>query len=183
MGGLGIALIPVARDVGAGSFISGERPWYYQLLIGGGFGFLTAKAGWGIVELPYLAATKRFFVSIFKPLQLGIGEILFISFCAGVGEELLFRGAVQPFLGIWTTSILFVLIHGYLNPFNPPMMIYGIYMTVVIAVIGYFTEFYGILTAMAAHFTIDTYLLYELSVADIGGEDPNDPGSGESPTR
>jgi uncharacterized protein len=38
-----------------------------------------------------------------------------VSFFAGVGEELLFRGAIQPLIGIWLTSVIFIAIHGYIS--------------------------------------------------------------------
>ncbi len=34
-----------------------------------------------------------------------------IAFCAGIGEEILFRGALQPRLGIWFTAFLFAVAH------------------------------------------------------------------------
>ena len=84
-----------------------------------------------------------------------------------MGEELFFRCAVQPYLGVWITSFLFVLFHGYINPFNLPLTVYGIYMVLVIGVLGLFTEFIGIGTAMAAHTMIDVILIFRLSKADI----------------
>jgi len=82
-----------------------------------------------------------------------------------------FRGVLQPLLGIWTTSILFVLLHGYLNPFNLPLTFYGLYMVVVIGVMGLFTEHLGILTAMTSHTVIDYILLQKLSQVELP---PND---------
>jgi membrane protease YdiL (CAAX protease family) len=40
-----------------------------------------------------------------------IWEWFFLAIAAGVGEELLFRGALQPVFGLVTTSIMFGLIH------------------------------------------------------------------------
>jgi uncharacterized protein len=34
-----------------------------------------------------------------------------LAFSAGIGEEILFRGAIQPRLGIWITSFLFAIAH------------------------------------------------------------------------
>ncbi|MBK7566807.1 MAG: CPBP family intramembrane metalloprotease [Bacteroidetes bacterium] len=47
--------------------------------------------------------------------------MLFLSFCAGVGEELLFRGAIQPWLGIWLTALLFIF-YTDLNPKDKPLL-------------------------------------------------------------
>ena len=169
-GGVGALLIPYVRDVKFLEFMSGTEKYWLQLTIGILFGIITAKAGWQIIELPKLADTKTFFSKLIKPLKLNFGQIIFISICAGVGEELLFRGAVQPMLGIWITSILFVLLHGYLNPFNLPLTLYGIYMVLVIGVMGLMTEYFGILAAMIAHTLIDIILLRELSIASLPNE-------------
>lgn len=166
-GGIGVVLIPYVRDIGIIVFIIGFEPLWFQLIAGILFGIITAKAGWQMIELPIMVKTKNFFASLFKPLKLTNGQIVFISICAGVGEELLFRGAIQPLLGIWITAILFVLIHGYLNPFNLPLTYYGIYMVLVIGVMGLMTEHLGILTAMIAHTLIDIILLRKLSEASM----------------
>ena len=173
-GGLGVLFIPYARDTGITVFVSGNKQLWLQLTVGLIFGIITANAGWQIVELPKLEKTKVFFSEIIKPLKLNTFEIIIISVCAGIGEELFFRGAVQPMLGVWATSVLFVLLHGYLNPFNLPLTYYGIYMVVVIGVMGLFTENIGIVTAMIAHSIIDYILLQKLSHAKLP-EDASDP--------
>lgn len=173
-GGIGAALIPYVRDVGIAEFLIGNEPVWLQIIAGVLFGIITAKAGWQMIELPIMAKTRIFFGSLFKPLKLTNGQIVFISVCAGVGEELLFRGAIQPVLGIWITAILFVLIHGYLNPFNLPLTYYGIYMVLVIGVMGLMTERLGILTAMIAHTIIDIILLHKMSESSFPEEQDQD---------
>jgi membrane protease YdiL (CAAX protease family) len=173
-GGLGVGLVPFVRDLGIDVFFIGIEAFWIQVLVGLLFGIISAKAGWQIVELPMMAKTKTFFSSLIQPLKLNNIQIVFISICAGVGEELFFRGAIQPMLGIWITSILFVLLHGYLNPFNLPLTYYGIYMILVIGVMGLMTEHLGILTAMIAHTMIDIILLRELSVISVSNEMENE---------
>ena len=49
----------------------------------------------------------------------GFWHWLALALGAGIGEEILFRGALQPVLGIWFTSILFAIVHvqyGLLTP-------------------------------------------------------------------
>jgi hypothetical protein len=58
--------------------------------------------------------------------------------------------------------VLFVAIHGYLNPKNWKLSIYGAYMCLVIGGIGYLCDYLGITAAIAAHFAIDVVLLYAL---------------------
>jgi membrane protease YdiL (CAAX protease family) len=42
---------------------------------------------------------------------LGPGEIVFLAVASGVVEETLFRGAVQPLLGLWWTTAVFAVAH------------------------------------------------------------------------
>lgn len=170
-GGLGMIIIPFVRDVNAIEFLGGVDKYWLQVLLGISIGIVTAKAAWQIVELPFLSKTKTFFSDLIHPLKLDMIQIIFISICAGIGEELFFRGAIQPMLGIWLTAILFVLLHGYLNPFNMSLTIYGIYMVLVIGVLGLLTEHFGILTAIIAHTIIDIILLKELSAMPIQEEE------------
>jgi membrane protease YdiL (CAAX protease family) len=94
--------------------------------------------------------------------QLSFSEVLLISLSAGVGEEILFRGAIQPFLGVAVTSVLFVAVHGYLNPKDWRLSVYGVFMTIGIAWLGYLAETQGLLSAIIGHTIIDVYLLIYL---------------------
>ena len=92
-------------------------------------------------------------------------QIVFISFAAGFGEELLFRVAIQYFIGIWPTAILFVFIHGYLSLSDWRIFAYGVVMTVLSAGFGYLYLNYGIGASMTAHFLIDLLILGSLKLA------------------
>lgn len=85
--------------------------------------------------------------------------IIFVSLCAGIGEEIFFRGIIQPYLGIVVTAIIFVAIHGYLNPKNLKITVYGVYMVFAIMLLGYLTDKFGLITAITAHTVIDVVLL------------------------
>jgi Type II CAAX prenyl endopeptidase Rce1-like len=43
--------------------------------------------------------------------ELGVGQILMLGLSAGIGEEITLRGALQPRLGLFTTSLLFAALH------------------------------------------------------------------------
>jgi len=166
---LGGLVIEQFQDVRFFSLFQKATPWYQQIGIGLLYGTITALIGWYIVNMTFLSNTRTFFARLIQGLNLSVPDILFISFCAGAGEEILFRGAIQPYLGIWITAILFVAIHGYLNPKNWRISIYGVYMCIVIAGMGYLSDYLGITTAIAAHFAIDVVLLYALIKTDIPG--------------
>lgn len=159
---LGGLVIEQFQDVRFFSLFQTATPWYTQIGMGLVYGTIAAIIGWYIVTMAFLKDTKSFFAKLIQDLNLSVPDILFISFCAGVGEEVLFRGAIQPYLGVWITAVIFVAIHGYINPKNWRISIYGAYMCLVIAGIGYLCEDYGITTAIAAHFAIDVVLLYAL---------------------
>jgi uncharacterized protein len=140
----------------------GDGIFWRQLLYGSIAGFIIAVIAQLIITSPLLSKVNTSYANLIGRFNLTWSEIIFVSMCAGVGEELLFRGAIQPFLGIPVTSVFFVAIHGYLTPKNWRLSIYGVYMTAAIAVLGYFTERFGLLSAIAGHTVIDIYLLHHL---------------------
>jgi membrane protease YdiL (CAAX protease family) len=139
--------------------ILGKSSWYVQLGIGVATGLIAGKLSSMLILTKLMAPVRKKYEKMFDGLDLNTSEIWLISFCAGVGEELLFRGAIQPFMGIPVTSIIFVAIHGYLDPRNWRLSIYGIWMTLVIAWIGWATIQFGLITAIVAHILIDVVLL------------------------
>ena len=162
-GAVGWLIIVYFHHTSPVTLLEGPEAIGYQITTGVIYGAGAALLGWKIVELPYLKPTLRVFDGLIRPLKLSIPEIIFISCCAGIGEEILFRGAIQPYLGIWITSVLFVAMHGYLNPFNRRISVYGLFMTLTIAGLGYMTVYLGLLSAIVAHTVVDIILLYKLS--------------------
>lgn len=129
-----------------------------QLGLGGAIGTLLGLGARWVVSRPMLKPIAEKYSGMVYRMKLKSSGVYFLSFCAGFGEELFFRGAFQPLVGIWLAAIIFVAIHGYLNPMNWRVSLYGIYMTLAIALLGYLTEWWGIWTACAAHMAIDVVL-------------------------
>ena len=146
-----------------GSSIPLQTVW--GVILGGLVGFLA----WTLIKLPFFKVTLDFFVGIIGPWRLNILEIILVSCCAGIGEEILFRGAIQPHLGLVLTSILFVVLHGYINPFSGAMTAYGLFMIIAICLLGWTAVQIGLVAAMVAHTVIDIILLYLLSRAYVPG--------------
>lgn len=134
-----------------------------QLIFGFSFGAGTGLLALAIVRFPFLMETNNYYSELISSLSLNKKEIVFLSFCAGIGEEILFRGALQPLFGLWPVAIVFVAIHGYLNPFDWKLSIYGIYMVFVSAGFGYLFSNFGIWAAASAHFTFDVIMLSYLT--------------------
>lgn len=70
-----------------------------------------------------------------------------ISMMAGVGEEIAFRGALQPIFGLWPTSILFALFHMQYT-LTPATLI----ILVVALSFGWLRRKYNTTIAILAHF-------------------------------
>ena len=140
----------------------GNKGLLFQTFIGLTYGLFSGLLAWAFISTHFMAKIRWHYASLTKRLKLGMKEIIFLSFCAGIGEELLFRGSLQPIMGIWFTSFIFVALHGYLNPFKPKLFLYGMLMFGVILGLGYMCIKFGILTSMAAHFMIDVVLLIGL---------------------
>lgn len=99
-------------------------------------------------------------------MNLNLFDKLFLSFCAGFGEEILFRSGIQHWLGIWITSVLFVAIHGYLDPRNWRLSLYGLLILPFIVTLGFWLEPMGIWFCIAAHFGYDLMLFLSMDQED-----------------
>lgn len=146
---------------------SGPAPIWQQLLIGIPVGLAAAYIAKFIVHRDFMRGVRIRYARMIGDLNLDRSEIIFISVCAGVGEELLFRGVLQPILGVIFTAVLFVAIHGYLNPRDWRISVYGVAMTLIIVGLGFLTELYGVWTAAMAHTLIDVVLLADDSDDDL----------------
>lgn len=83
-----------------------------------------------------------------------------LSIFAGAGEELLFRGTLQPLLGIWFTSVIFVGIHGYFKFQKPGHWLFGGMMFGLSMLLGVLYSYTGLLSAMIAHAVYDMIMLW-----------------------
>lgn len=133
-----------------------------QLGIGIAYGLVAALLALWIISRDFFKKEKKFYHRVIFQLDLNFISIIFLSLCAGIGEEIFFRAGLQPLLGLWPTSVIFVLLHGYLNPYNWRISIYGIAMVFFIAGVGYLFREVGLISAMAAHIVLDIVLFMKL---------------------
>lgn len=99
-------------------------------------------------------------LELISSLKLNLPECVFLAFCAGFGEEFLFRGGIQFWIGPVFTSILFVAIHGYLDPRKWHVMKYGTMVLLFIFCISILKDSLGIWFCVSAHFFYDLVLFY-----------------------
>lgn len=139
--------------------IINERNFVVQLFFGSLHAIISLFFIMLVLNARFFETQKLKYINFVKNLKLNIPAILLISFCAGFGEELLFRFAIQRYFGIWPTAIIFIAIHGYLKPKKHTINIYGILMIFVAAGFGYLYEYVGIWSAILSHTLIDIILL------------------------
>lgn len=121
-------------------------------------GFIYAFTCYIIMQAPFFDTVPTKMDQLIGQMKLKIHDGIFLSLCAGVGEELLFRAGIQHYFGWFITSILFVALHGYLNPWNWRFSIYGLMVLPFIFLISIGFETFGLWFAIAAHFSYDAVL-------------------------
>lgn len=155
---VGLAIIYGFQENSVQSVLMGGEPYIWQLLYGLTYGVIASLVALTVIRLELLEPVSSFYSKLFENIDLSFEDIVFFSFCAGVGEEIFFRAAVQPFLGVWLTAILFIALHGYLNPQNWRLMIYGLLMVIITAGMGYLFIHLGLLAAISSHFIFDVVM-------------------------
>ncbi len=141
---------------------AGGRPLPTQMACGVSYGVIAALLIGGLffrTPLKEILADYEIIRYIMQ-LRLRAADILQISFVAGTTEEILFRGAIQPLLGIWWTSVIFVGLHGYFRWDTPRHLLFGGVMFGLSVGLGYLSRDIGLPAAMAAHGVYDLAMLF-----------------------
>ncbi len=102
---------------------------------------------------------KKTLAALFSGL--GAWGAFWLALVSSAGEEILFRGAIQPFLGIWFTSFLFGALHldpeGGVSVWTAWAVLAGVVLGGVVNVTG------SLWPAVAIHFTVNFIGLLALS--------------------
>jgi membrane protease YdiL (CAAX protease family) len=80
-------------------------------------------------------------------------EWLLIALAAGIGEELLFRGALQPVMGLGFTAAIFALVH-FQYGFSPIL----IFVAILALILGLIRRYFNTTTAIYIHVGYDFVL-------------------------
>jgi membrane protease YdiL (CAAX protease family) len=119
----------------------------------------------GIRFVPALAPLRNQLVELAIRADFSGLNPLWMAMFAGLGEEVLFRGAIQPIIGLWWSSLVFVLLHSGTYQFrslNWKKAVFAVLVFVVSLLLGYIFVNIGLLAAVVAHTTIDVVLLFGL---------------------
>ena len=108
----------------------------------------------GAPNLPGVRSIRRLYVEGLKPVfgNLSAMEIIAISVAAGVGEEMLFRGVLQPELGLVPASVIF----GLLHMGDSGTLVFGCWVMIMGAALGALAIWSGgLLAPIVAHAVYD----------------------------
>lgn len=119
----------------------------------------------GTVYLPTFAQLRSQLVELAERVDFSGLNPLWISMFAGLGEEVLFRGAIQPAIGLWWASVVFVLLHSgtyQLRSLNWKKAVMATLVFAVSLLLGYIFLHFGLLAAIITHVTLDVVALFGL---------------------
>ena len=140
-----------------------ENLTVFNLGIGIQLGVVYAYLALLFMQSPIFNEMPSHVENLVKSMNLNLIDCLFISICAGAGEEILFRSGIQFYLGPIITTLVFVAIHGYLNPFNWKMTLYGLIVLPFIFLISYGYNEFGLWFSIGAHFAYDFVLFFTIT--------------------
>jgi membrane protease YdiL (CAAX protease family) len=129
-----------------------------QLLVGQVLALIAAVASWVLFRLTARSASSARTIESYARLDLGGLNPLWISIAAAIGEEMLFRAALQPMLGVWIVSLLFLLTHVPVYRFRKldgAAIAQAASVFIGSVVLGYVFQYVGLLAAMLVHMWID----------------------------
>ena len=105
--------------------------------------------------------------AILKTMSSGVTNpaiALFLGFSAGIGEEILFRGAIQPRLGLGFTALLFAVVH---SQYGFSFAIVGILLVGI--VFGYQRKYMNTTACIITHGAYNSVVFLLSYFAGIGG--------------
>lgn len=153
--GIGLWLLWYFNDISVIEVLELDDIFTPKLLLGLEFGLFYGLIILGVSQLDIFKEMSSHQERLFKSLNLNWVDIIFMSFCAAFGEEILFRAGIQTWLGPWLTSFLFIAVHGYFNPTSLRKSMLGVILFPFILIISYSYETLGLWFCIAAHFSYD----------------------------
>jgi membrane protease YdiL (CAAX protease family) len=118
-----------------------------------------------VLKINALASFRRLVLELPARADFGGWNPLWFGLCAGIGEELLFRGSLQPLLGIWWTGLLFALAHygtGRFNSMNLMKCGYAAFLFLTSLMLGLVLLQIGLIAAVVFHSVGDAFIFFVL---------------------
>lgn len=155
---IGAAIIHFGHGASLPQVLLSGMPWLDQLGLGAALGLAVGLvSAVSTLRKPSAEAVRRTTAS-YARLDLSGWNPVWISLAAGISEELLFRAALQPLLGLWGASLLFLLAHARAYDFRRMdraalLQAGGVFGMGLAFGLGF--EYIGLLAVMLAHTVID----------------------------
>jgi uncharacterized protein len=141
------------------SLFTAGRPLATQILIGLVAGLALAFAVvLLLLKAPLFARLRDFIRSILAQLRPTGFDMLLVSLLAGFSEELFFRAALQPALGLWLAALVFALAHTGVSV-SPAKLAFAAFVFVMGLLLGTLYERAGLVAAIVAHAVYDLIFL------------------------
>lgn len=159
---IALVIIFVAQDEPRAVF-TGPMGWSSQFLYGLALSALAAVGSYASFRLTAQSEATRNTITAYGRLDLSGLNPLWISLAAAIGEELLFRAALQPLLGVWVTSIIFLLTHTPVYQFrklNRATLVQAAGVFGASVALGFVYQYVGLLAAVMVHTALDVVGLY-----------------------
>jgi hypothetical protein len=154
-----LALAILAMDGRTDALFAGwSIPW--QLAVGAGLGGAAGVNALFGYRYGLADAGSRTLVDGYGRLELAGWNPLRIAACAGLWEELLFRGALQPLIGLVPAAALFVLAHARGYRFRDmnrrvAIQVAGLFLAGI--AFGLLVRYVGLLAAIIVHTAVDVW--------------------------
>lgn len=129
-----------------------------QLLVGQVLALVAAGVSWVLFRVTANSASSARTIESYARLDLRGLNPLWISIAAAIGEEMLFRAALQPLLGVWIVSLLFLLTHVPVYRFRKldgATLAQAASVFAGSVVLGFVFDRVGLLASMLVHMWID----------------------------
>jgi membrane protease YdiL (CAAX protease family) len=131
-------------------------------------------SAWSIDRYRWARELAREFAALLGPLR--TRDIVYLAALSGLAEELLFRGALLPWIGLTASSLLFGIIHFHRSRRFLPWTAFAVVMGFVLG--GCFLWTGDILSPILIHFTVNFFNLSGINKRGLGGEEAVQPVSG-----
>lgn len=159
---IALVIIFVAQDEPRSVF-AGPMDRSTQFLFGLGLSALAAVGSYVSFRLTAQSEATLNTIKAYGRLDLSGLNPLWISLAAAIGEELLFRAALQPLLGVWITSVIFLLTHTPVYQFrkiNRATLVQAAGVFGASVALGFIYQYVGLLAAVMVHTALDVVGLY-----------------------
>lgn len=146
--------------------VADGRSVVWQIGAGTAIGLAFSISAWLVVlKIDIFESFRTQMLDLVGRVDLAGLNPLWFGLCAGIGEEALCRGALQPLLGIWWTSLLFTLAHygtGGFKSMNPTKFGYAGFVFLASVLLGHVLIEIGLIAAAVLHSVVDVFGLVVL---------------------